>query len=412
MPEPRLELAINARDGIFIRSVPESNPLPSADTHGLAAEAAVVSEMSIHGLSDFAFPSSTIALGSGVRELGDGLLLTYPLAAIIQVKGRPTVSQDEERETRWLNKNIGAASRQADGTLRALQSGPITRTNMRGIDIPIAAENHEWLAIVIVEHGEIPDGYVPPPLNQRGIVLTRSDWEFLWQQLQSTVEVLKYIARVGNLPPIPLGEESVRYYQAALLDEETELEPLPDAWVGLGGRRVSGPLLPLAPAGQVVEHYVIRQIMEDLAVGDIPPDLDREKLLRAFCALDGISVSQRDQMGIDLLANVYAESDNPEEHRIWTRRILSPIPGTPQIVFMTYNHQIDDHGKVLLATRVELSHDDWLRSGVHNSSNLTVGVLLTPSSNPLRPWDVTMAALDTLVRLTNEERLQMEALLS
>ena len=190
------------------------------------------------------------------------------------------------------------------------------------------------------------------------------------------------------------------------------MEPLPEAWRALGGTRVSGPLLPLAPAGQVVEHFVIRQIVEDLAVGDIPQDLDREKLLRAFSALDGISVSQRDQMGADLLANVYAVSEDSEDHRIWTRTILSPTPGTPQILFMTYNRQIDDIGKALLTARVELSHDNWLRSGVHNSSNLTVGVLLTPSSHPQRPWDVTMAVLDTLDMLSDEERAEREIRLS
>ena len=54
MTRPRLELTINTKDGIFIRSIPESTPLPHADTHGHAAEAAVVNAMSTLGLPDFA----------------------------------------------------------------------------------------------------------------------------------------------------------------------------------------------------------------------------------------------------------------------------------------------------------------------------------------------------------------------
>jgi hypothetical protein len=245
---------------------------------------------------------------------------------------------------------------------------------------------------------------MPHALTQRGVVLSRADWEFLWEQLQSTVEVLKYIHRIGELPPVPLGQESVRYYHVALLDEDTPMEPLPESWVALGGERVSGPLLPLAPAGQVVEHYVLRQIIEDLANSEFLSDIDLKKLLRAFSALDGINVSQRDQIGRDLLQNLEAGEAVPTDHRLWCRRILSPQSGTPQIVLMTFN-QIDEAvSKILLTAKVELAHDDWLRSGVHNSSNLTVGILLTPSSSPPRPWDVTMVALDTLSLLSEEER--------
>ena len=404
MTRPRLELTINTKDGIFIRSIPEYTPLPHADTHGHAAEAAVVNAMSTLGLPDFAFPSSTFTLGSGIRELGDGMLLTYPLAAVIQVKARPNAGQDPSREARWLNKHIKEANSQVNGTLRKLRSQVIPKVNMRGAEIPIVASDHEWLGIVIVEHDDIPEDFTPIPLAQRGVVLTRADWEFLWEQLQSTVEVLRYIFRIGVSPPIPLGYESKRYYHVAELDDETEPEPLPAAWAALGGTRVNGPLLPLPPAGQVIEHYVIRQIMEDLARGDFPDDLEPKKLLRALSALDGINVPHRDQIGTDLMQSLAAGEDKPADHRIWSRRILSPLPGTPQIVLMTYNHIDDAFSKVLLSAKVELVHDDWLRSGVHNSSNLTVGILLTPTSSPPRPWDVTMAARDTLSLLSNEER--------
>ena len=404
MTPPRFELVINTRDGTFIRSVSESTPLPEAETHGYSVEAAVVNAMSSLGLPDFAFPSSTFTVGSGIRELGDGLLLTYPLAAVIQVKARHSVSQDSIREASWLSKHIGIANSQVDGTIRKLHSQVIPKVNMRGVEIPIVADEHEWLGIVIVEHDDIPEDFMPMELSQRGVVLTRADWEFLWEQLKSTVEVLKYIHRIAALPPIPLGKESERYYQLALLDDDTEPEPLPQAWIALGGTRVSGPLLPFAPAGQVVEHYVIRQIMEDLARGEMPDDLDPKKLLRAFSALDGISVSQRDQICRDLMQNLSAGANNSTDHRIWSRRMLSLLPGTPQIVLMTHNHIDDEVNKVLLSAKVELAHDDWLRSDVHNSSNLTVGILLTPSSSPPRPWDVTMVAVETSSLLSDQER--------
>ena len=402
----RLELTINTRDGVFIRSVAESAPLPEAESHGLSVESAVVNAMSTFGLPDFAFPSSTFTLGSGNRELGDGILLTYPYAAVIQVKARLEVSENPERETSWLNKHIAKANRQVDGTLRKLRSEVIPKVNMRGMEILIDAYEHEWLGIVIVEHENIPEGFTPNRLNQKGIILTRADWEFLWEQLRSTVEVLKYIERIGQLPPIPLGQESVRYYQAASLDAETEPEPLPPEWVALGGTRMNGPSLPMAPAGQVIEHYVIRQIMEDLARGNIPTDLDANKLLRAYSALDGISVSQRDQMGSDLLASFSAGLENHDRHQIWSRIILSRIPDTPtpQVVLMAYNHTDEAFNLMLLTAKVELAHDNWLRSGVHNSHNLTVGILLTPSFTPPKPWDVMMVALETRSLLTDEER--------
>lgn len=404
MTPARFELVINTRDGTFIRSVPESTQLPEADTHGHAAEDAVVNAMSSWGLPDFAFRSSTVAVSSGTREVGDGLILTYPLAAVIQVKARQSVSDNPSRERSWLKKHIGKANRQIGGTLGSLRSRTISKNNVRGTSIPIVAAEHEWVAIVIVEHDDIPHDFTPIPLTQRGVVLTRADWEFLWEQLQSTVEVLRYIHRVGTSPPIPLGEESSRYYYVAQLDDEAEPVQLPTAWASLGGTRLNGPLLSRPPAGQVVDHYVIRQIMEDLARQELPDGVDPKRVLRALSALDGINVPHRDQLGSDLMQNLAVVSEAPEHSLKLSKRALSPLPNIPQLVFMTYNSHEDAFNSMLIGAKVELVHDNWLRSEVHNGSNLTVGILLTPSSSPPRPWDVTMAAVETLSLLSDEQR--------
>lgn len=400
---PRLQIAIEGRDGLFIRSVSESTPLPDSDTHGHSAEVAVVKAMSHWGLPDFAFRGSTVALGSGVREVGDGLLITYPFAAVIQVKARKELSDDPEKEIRWLIKYIEKADRQVAGTLRRLRLASHAATNIRGVTIPVVANEHEWVGIVILEHDQIPDDFIPPRLSQNGIVLTRSDWEFLWQQLQSTVEVLRYIHRVGMRDPIPLNQEAVKYYQAAMLDEDTEPEPLSQAWIDMGGIRVNGPQLPLAPAGMVVEHYVIRQIMENLARAEMPEDLEPKRLLRAFSALDGISVSQRDQLGCDLMLNLWTDADDPRNPRLWSRTIRSPIPNTPQIIFATTSHDFDKFIQGWLSLKVEFTHDVWLKSGTYNCSNLTVGILLSRCATPPKPFDVTLVSMNTLELLTDEE---------
>ena len=400
MTSPRLQIAIEGKDGLFIRSISEPTPLPDSDTHGHSAEVAVVKAMSHWGLPDFAFRGATVALGSGVREIGDGLLITYPFAAVIQVKARKDVTDEPEKEIRWLIKYISKADRQVAGTLRRLHLASHSATNIRGVTIPILAQEHEWVGIVILEHDQIPDGFIPPRLSQSGIVLTRADWEFLWEQLQSTVEVLRYIHRVGMQEPIPLNEEAVRYYQAAKLDEDTEPEPLSRAWLELGGTRVSGPLLPLAPAGRVVEHYVIRQIMEDLARTEMPKDLEPKRMLRAFSALDGISVSHRDQLGGDLMLNLWTDSEFP---RFWSRTIRSLIPNTPQIIFATTSHEIDEITLGWLSLKVEFAHDVWLKSGTNGVSDLTVGIILSRCVTPPKPFDVTLVSMNSLELLTDDE---------
>lgn len=403
MTSPRLQIAVEGKEGLFIRSVPETSPLPVSDTHGHSTEDAVVNAMSHWGLPDFAFKGSSVALGSGVREVGDGLLITYPFAAVIQVKARHEISDDAEKETRWLNKHIGKANRQVAGTLRRLRSSTHSATNMRGVSISVLAEEHDWVGILIVEHDKIPEDYVPPALSQSGVVLTRSDWEFLWEQLQSTVEVLRYIHRMGTRPPIPLHEEPMRYYQAALLDENTEPEPLSPAWIEMGGTRVNGPLLPLAPAGRVVEHYVIRQIMEDLARAEMPEDLEPKQLLRVFSALDGISVSQRDQLGRDLMKNLWTDAVESWDPRLWSRTVRSPIPETPQIIFATTCHDYDEIIQRWLSLKVEFTHDVWLKSGTHSGSDLTIGILLSRCATPPKPFDVTLVSITTLKLLTDED---------
>ncbi len=114
-------------------------------------------------------------VGSGTRELGDGILMVGDLAAVIQVKSRAARSPDPEKERRWIDKQMAAASRQADGTIRQLGRESAEFVNARGRTIEIDGKQLTWMVVVVIDHPDVPDGIpaVSASTNHTVILLRR-----------------------------------------------------------------------------------------------------------------------------------------------------------------------------------------------------------------------------------------------
>lgn len=70
-----LTLIVETAAGILMRRVPNSSPLPPDREQGKAAEGAIQDAAALWGLPDFTYRGQVVRVGSGVRELGDGLLV-------------------------------------------------------------------------------------------------------------------------------------------------------------------------------------------------------------------------------------------------------------------------------------------------------------------------------------------------
>jgi hypothetical protein len=252
------------------------------------------------GVAGLRLPPTVLPTGSGSRELGDGILIVGDLAVVIQVKAREAATTDEAKEQRWLEKQAAKGLRQAYGTIRRLRSKAIPMTNGRGRSIEVDGGLLRWIAVVVIEHEDIPDGVVIPVSNSPhpSVVPLRRDWEFLFEQLKSAYAVSRYLERVAG-EPRELGEEIVRYFQLAQADEAAPPGPLDTEALGPRGRSLSGPALPMRTAAtedDAEPHLLIRMIFEDIAISIAPqvPEADR---LRFLATLDGLPVSHRSFMG-------------------------------------------------------------------------------------------------------------------
>jgi hypothetical protein len=71
------------------------------------------------GVSDFVYTVPKLAKGAATREVGDALLISNGLGAILQVKTREPGSRSEPGDA-WLAKQGEKAYRQGEGTRRQI----------------------------------------------------------------------------------------------------------------------------------------------------------------------------------------------------------------------------------------------------------------------------------------------------
>ena len=262
----------------FVRRLRPARALPENVDHGPAAEDATRMAAAVWGLPDFVFHAKVVALGSGVREVGDAIITVGDVAAVVQVKARTAPSADTRRERSWLQSRIRKATRQAIGTMRRFNAAAgVPMVNLRGREITVEGRSKAWVPVVVLDHPGAAD-YVPTSV---AVVVLRRDWEFLFQQLKSTDAVVRYLHRVKDMSPVALGHEAMRYYDLASADAEAAPRVFDPRLVPKGARHISTPLLPREPAGHTDQRYhaVIRAILEDIALAPLAENIEESEVL-------------------------------------------------------------------------------------------------------------------------------------
>jgi hypothetical protein len=400
-----LTLLIETGSGLLARRIPNASPLSIDENQGQAAEDATHDAAATWGLPDFVYRPTIRKVGSGTRELGDGILMVGDLAAVIQVKSRAARSPDPEKERRWIDKQMAAASRQADGTIRQLGRESAEFVNARGRTIEIDGKQLTWMVVIVIDHPDVPDG-IPAVSTSKStnhtVILLRRDWEFLFNQLKSTHAVIEYLQRAPN-EARELGREPMRYYELAAADARAEPEVLDDKLLGPMGRPVSAPLLPLEPAAADDRnaHLLVRSIFEDIATCPLDGDTERDRL-RALSELDRLPVGQRTGLGRFIIGALAHVADPPEDETLWSLRSIRGPAGKAHLAFgacSRYSNDIRD----AFSTWVQLKHHDVQQVTGEVESLISVGVLLTPRADGRRPVDTTMCAVAGDLKLTTEE---------
>lgn len=410
-PDPsELVLLIPTANGVFERRIPNATKLRASHTVGIAAERAVHEAVATWGLPDFVMKPQVERKGSGVREIGDGLLIAGDIGAIVQVKGRSAEVSAPDKEGRWINKNVEKALKQVQGTYRRLQQSPVDLENGRGRLLRLDGRAVKWVGVVVIDHPQIPTKH--PLATTEGpvptIALSRRDWEFLFEQLKSTSAVIRYLIRVGTSTEY-LGEEPHRYFDLASLDAAvSQPDSDPDATIEALGTRFSYPLLPMEPAGAQYpsEFGLTRLICEDIASIDSEegtPEMEVEVL----AAIDALPVASRVELG----ALLYGELDTKHESggvRWRSRTFLPSAPSGHQVSFVVcsvYNEETANAFKAWLMFR----HTERAQTEDITRAR-SIAVLLTPRLDNVRPWDTTLLVVEGDLQLSDEQLASYAAL--
>ncbi|MBK3646834.1 hypothetical protein [Streptomyces sp. MBT33] len=402
-----LTLVVDTPQGTHLRRIPPALSLPSHVDHGTGAEVAVHTAAATWGMPDFVFQQTEhAAKGSGQRELGDCLLLAGERGAVVQVKARTIPPKPAAEEARWIQKVAAKAMSQAKGTVRQLRMLAADMVNGRGRILSIDGSAYEWIAVFLLDHPHVPDETVATwqPIGMPAIALTRRDWDFLFDQLRSTTAVLDYLFRAAAEPPIPLGQEPVRYYEFAAADAAASPAEVNADLVGKGGTLFSAPLLPQAPAGAdgTKAHLMIRMMLEDIAVSQLGEALTEANLYTLLSDLDRLPVSARAEWGHLLLDMLRDVPQVPEGHCKWRFRRMLDEAGNRQIIVGAAT-RFDRVVQASFSAYVQLRHHEVTSRTGRAEESSTLGVLLTPRYAGKGLWDTCTVRAHGDLPLSEEE---------
>ena len=123
------------------------------------------------------------------------------------------------------------------------------------------------------------------------------------------------------------------------------------------------------------------------------PEADR---LRMLAALDRLPVSIRGQIGRYLIDAMEASARSPAGQTEWRQRrvVIGPSDSEPpiQLAYATCSLEHSAMVRDFFESLVRLRHHDVHEVVGEADSLITMGVLLTPRTDGVRPWDTTMIA--------------------
>lgn len=401
-----MTLVVKTARGVAVRRIPTARPLPGHKAPGYEAEDASSHAATFWGLPDFVCTVGTRPKGNATREVADRLIVIGDSGAVIQVKARVARTDNPEKETSWLHKQIEKAISQGHGTIRALRARPVTATTARGKPIELGGDRHRWLTVVIIDHPSPPDDVVPD-LGDAGddvVVMLRRDWEFLFDQLKSTHAVMTYLQRVRG-DTVELGTEPARYYDLAQADANATPGTVDLAQLGDGAQAYSEPLLPMKPAGNDPDDLnalrLIRDIMEDLAITPMTSAPETARL-QALAALDLVPIGQRIQIGHLLIEWMDLVAETPDAVRM--RRLVG-LPTEAHVSFGVAGIRSQE----MFCLWLQLRHYERQQySG--NVDQVSIGVQLTPRHDGQRLWDTTMIAVAGPIDFTADELGELQSM--
>ena len=388
--DSELTITLETPKGFMVRRIPPAMPPRLGAGLSKGVEAATYEAAAIWGLPDLTFKPGLRRLGSGHREIGDGVILSATHGLMVQVKCREAATADPQREARWLEKNIAKALRQARGSIRQLRMAPAVMENGRGREVEVRAEDRRWISVIVIDHPDPPGDQIPAAEEDLSdaVVLLRRDWEFLYDQLRSSSAVAGYLERVSGEQAM-LGVEPARYYERAAADAEAAPAILDPHFLVGNVPVVSEPLLPFQPVEDegTGSQALYRSLLEDIAMTRLQEASETQRL-EALAELDRLPVKHRDLISSflrDKFRVVSGQRDGVEWH---FRRVAGGSGGT-QLAYAVCS-SFDEDIEAAFQAWAQLRHHEFQQRLDGGREIKTVAVLITPRRDGQRDWDTTM----------------------
>lgn len=344
-----------------------------------SAEYAALNVASTFGLPDFVFPPVKIPKrGGGTKEpAGDGIILCGRRGILVQSKHRegcPTSG-----DLGWLNSEITAAYRQGCGCLRKLPMSPIMLSNRRGRKFPIDGRGIDWTVVVVVDHPTIPDSYTPSfPYKWAKwpvLVLTRTEWDFLYRHLRSNYAVMDYVQKARR-ERRPVGETWIQYGEYVLQGLRSDVPWIAgfrpdDVSQSFPGDEVS--------RDSLAAHLMVRKMADVIATVDPSSDKEAWQYQTLLMTLDAIPVADRTVLGQHLLAQAAAVVKDRVPTVSESTVVCGYVDRRPYVINFWVSWPLSAETECALADGAARCHRE-LAAMNGRSDLIAIGIMLVPES--------------------------------
>ena len=144
----------------------------------------------------------------------------------------------------------------------------------------------------------------------------------------------------------------------------------------------------------------MRAWLEDVATAPLSETVTQQDLLDVLAAVDTTPIAYRAELGKTLLSWLHEVAQTPAGETSWRFRGVIGERSRPYLIFAAASRH-DQAVQAAFTGFVRLRHAQHLELMPERRGSLTVGILLTPRTDKLGPWDTTLIA-------TREEALSPE----
>ena len=270
-------------------------------------------------------------LGSGSREIGDGLIVIGPKAIVLQVKARDVAATDSEtRATSWIEKKSAEALRQVAGTVKSVRQlkAPIllemveADPRLTTVQLPLDPRVvTEFVGVVVIDHDSDEAPVHPLDLRRVDFPVVRmrlDEWHYIVSNCDSATELFGHLVEHAGQDGTYRGQRSA----FALSPTGSKLQPFPvspDRQASLsnlgdpGSLWMEVPRPALLDPGERAQDQQFRQRLFGCLLHEVDAGADVARVQAALAQLDTMSAEDRRGQQEQWVAEIHRQDAVAEE---------------------------------------------------------------------------------------------------